>query len=152
MFDSISSKGKRYEKSNKTFHITKILIRPAIYWQFSCMISNTLTYLFQKIIVDMTTHWISFKIKVDVHVFAKPTGVIIPVGLGIAKGFQYNVGLDKHIFNSVNIRNSFSQECKYISSTEYVYILVQLFQSCCDCAICIKSVQIHEWKPIPQTF
>ena len=44
-------------------------------------------YLFQQIIVDMSTNRISFEIKVDVHIFPKPTRVVISVCFGITKGF-----------------------------------------------------------------
>lgn len=48
----------------------------------------------------MASNWITFEVKVDVHVFAESTGVIIPVCLGIAESLQNNIGLDENIFHS----------------------------------------------------
>lgn len=63
-----------------------------------------MNYLLQQIVVDMATNWIPFKVKVDVHIFPKSARVIVPVGLGIAKGLQNDVGLDEDIFYSENIK------------------------------------------------
>ena len=49
----------------------------------------------------MTPHWISFEVKVDIHIFAKSTRIIISVGFRIAKCLQYNIWFNEDIFNPV---------------------------------------------------
>ena len=57
----------------------------------------------------MTSYWISLEVKIDVHVFAKATGVIISVCFRIAKCFQDDVGFDQNIFNSRIEKKTFQQ-------------------------------------------
>lgn len=44
--------------------------------------------LFQEVVKDMSTFGRSFIVELDVHVFSKTAGVVVPVGLGVSKGFQ----------------------------------------------------------------
>ena len=47
----------------------------------------------QKVIVDVASHGVSFKVKVDVHVLAKSRWVVVAVGFSVAKRFQNVIGL-----------------------------------------------------------
>ena len=47
----------------------------------------------QKVIVDVASHGVSFKVKVDVHVLAKSRWVVVAVGFSVAKSFQNVIGL-----------------------------------------------------------
>ena len=49
------------------------------------LIVYELIYLFEQVVVDMTTHRVTFEIKVNVHVFSKSTRVVIAIGLCISK-------------------------------------------------------------------
>ena len=64
------------------------------------MKNHTNNHLLQKIVVNMPSNGIPLEVKVDVHVLAKATGVVIAVRFGIAESFQDDVGQDEHIFHS----------------------------------------------------
>lgn len=49
----------------------------------------------------MPTNRVTLEVKVDIHVFSKPAGVVITVGFGISKSFQNTVGLKQHILHSL---------------------------------------------------
>jgi len=49
--------------------------------------------LFQEVIVDMSSDWIAFEVKVDVHVLPESTRIVISICLGVSKGFQNAVRL-----------------------------------------------------------
>lgn len=55
---------------------------------------ESFTYLFKKVIVNVASDGISFKVKIDIHVFPESTGVVIPVGFGIPKSLEESVWLD----------------------------------------------------------
>ena len=61
------------------------------------MKSEACPNLFQKVIKYMSTHWIAFKIKVNIHVLSKSTGVVISVGSCIAKTLQNCIGLQENV-------------------------------------------------------
>lgn len=52
--------------------------------------------LLQEVILDVAPGWIPLEVKVNVHVFPKPTGVVIPVCLGITKCFHDLVWPDQN--------------------------------------------------------
>ena len=58
--------------------------------------------LFKKIIVDVTSNGVTFKVKVDVHVFSESGGVVVAIGLGVSKSLQDIVRLKENIFDSFN--------------------------------------------------
>ena len=49
---------------------------------------NSWNHTYQQIIVDVTTHGITFEVKINVHVFAKSGWIVITIGLSIPKSFQ----------------------------------------------------------------
>lgn len=62
--------------------------------------NNFEMYLFEEVIVDMASNWISFEIEVDVHVFAKATRIVISVRLRITERFKDSVGLQQNVLYS----------------------------------------------------
>lgn len=71
----------------------------------------------------MATNWVTLEVKVDVHVFAKSTGIVIAVCLGITKGLQNIVGFYENIFDSVNV-SLFMLLCVLIN------IFFKIFSTC----------------------
>lgn len=59
-----------------------------------------ITNLLKKVVVNVSTQRIAFKVKVNVHVFAKTTRIVISNCLGIAKSFQNAVWLEKNVLYS----------------------------------------------------
>ena len=43
------------------------------------------SYLFQQVVIYVSTDRVSFEIKINIHVFAKSTGVIISICFSISK-------------------------------------------------------------------
>ena len=41
--------------------------------------------LFQEVVVDVPTNWITFEVKVDVHVLPKSRGIVVSVCLGVSE-------------------------------------------------------------------
>ena len=56
----------------------------------------------QKVIVDVASHGVPFKVKVDIHVLAKSRRVVVAVGFSVAKGFQNVIGLQQNILGPLN--------------------------------------------------
>ena len=55
------------------------------------------SHLFQEVVLNVTSSWVTLEVKVNIHVLAKPTGVIIPVGLGITKRLHDLIGPNQHV-------------------------------------------------------
>ena len=55
----------------------------------------------------MSTDRISFEVKVNVHVFSKSTGVIIPVCPCIAKTLQNCIGFQQNVFDPAKFMTLF---------------------------------------------
>lgn len=53
----------------------------------------------------MATNGVSFKVKVDIHIFSKAARIIVAVGLGISKSLQDTVGFQQHVFHSAKTHN-----------------------------------------------
>ena len=51
--------------------------------------------LLQKVILNVAPCGIPLEVKIDVHVFTKSTGVVIPIRLGVAKCLHDLVGPDQ---------------------------------------------------------
>ena len=69
----------------------------------------------------MTASWVSFEVKVDVHVLAKPTRVVITVCGGVTKCLQDPVTLDQHPCHP-------AEEGKGSRDIQYTYIEHKLNQ------------------------
>lgn len=48
----------------------------------------------------MPAYRVSFKVEVDIHVFSKPAGIVVPVRFGVAKGLQHAVGFQEDVLHS----------------------------------------------------
>lgn len=80
---------------------------------YNRMLWTDFSYLFQQVVIDMPSYGISFKVKIDIHVFSKPTRVIIPVCFGISKCLQNDIGFNQDILHS-------TKQC-YTSISTYIY-------------------------------
>lgn len=58
--------------------------------------------LFQQVIGDDSANRIGFIIKLDVHVFAEATRVVVSVRFGIAECLENGVALYEDVFHSAN--------------------------------------------------
>lgn len=47
--------------------------------------------LLQQIIVDVTANWISFEVKVNVHILSEPRRIVISVRFSITESFQNSI-------------------------------------------------------------
>ena len=54
-------------------------------------------HLFQEVVLNVASCRVTLEVKVNIHVLAKPTGVIIPVGLGITKRLHDLIGPNQHV-------------------------------------------------------
>lgn len=54
-------------------------------------------HLFQEVVLDVASGRVSLEVKVNIHVLAKPTGIIIPIGLGISKCLHDLIGPNQHV-------------------------------------------------------
>ena len=63
-------------------------------------------YFFEQVFVDVATDWVSFKIKVHVHVFTESWGIIVSSGLRISERFQDNVTFEKYASDPVNLQTN----------------------------------------------
>jgi len=68
---------------------------------FSRLLQND-SWLFEQIIRDISTDWVSFEVEIDIHVFTEARWIVVPVGFGIPECFQDWVGLKKNVFYSVH--------------------------------------------------
>lgn len=80
---------------------------------YNIMLGTEFTYLFQQVIINMPSDWIPFKVEIDIHVFSKPTRVIVPVCFSISKCLQNYIGFDQDILHS-------TKQCVTLVST-YIY-------------------------------
>ena len=55
------------------------------------------SHLFQEVVLNVTSSWVTLEVKVNIHVLAKPTGIIVPVGLGITKRLHDLIGPNQHV-------------------------------------------------------
>ena len=78
------------------------------------------SWLLQEVVIDVATNWVSwifklyylsfsghsmltFEVKVDIHILPKSWRIVISVCLCISKWFKNIIGLQKDIFDSLNI-------------------------------------------------
>lgn len=54
-------------------------------------------HLFQEVVLDVASGRVSLEVKVNIHVLAKPTGIIIPIGLGVSKCLHDLIGPNQHV-------------------------------------------------------
>lgn len=59
---------------------------------YSIWVKEKLPHLLKQVVVNMTPNGVPFEVKIDVHVFAKATRVVIAIGLCITKCLQDNIG------------------------------------------------------------
>lgn len=78
------------------------------FWKISVDEYESPSYLFQQVIIDMSTYGVSFKIKIDIHIFSKAAGVVITVSFRIAKSFQNTVGFQQHVLHP--LKNTHAQK------------------------------------------
>ena len=62
--------------------------------------------LFQEVVVDVSSHWVSLEVKIDVHVLAKSGGVVISIRLGVSERLQDVVGHEENVLCSLYLRLS----------------------------------------------
>lgn len=72
-------------------HIQNINLKAVAVYTLNVKIINKKAHFFQKIVIYVTTDWVSFEVKTNVHIFPKSTGIVITVCLGITKCFQNNI-------------------------------------------------------------
>ena len=64
------------------------------------------TRLLQQVVENMATRWVTFEIKVDVHVLSKAARVIVACCLGVSKCLHDVIGSDEQVCSPVGGVNS----------------------------------------------
>ena len=70
----------------------------------------------------MTSHRVALEVKVDVHVLAEPTRVIVAICLGVTERLQNTVGLQQNILHSEIQRKLNSANKIILSATSNLQI------------------------------
>jgi hypothetical protein len=56
---------------------------------------------------------VPLEVEIDVHVFAEPRRVVVPVGLRIAERLQYRVGLNEDVLHSATYDRFIVSSARY---------------------------------------